>query len=257
MSAAGSSLTALRMIRMLELDIQFVRLKVMKVHRFGILFIAVMVGVFFWSGGAGLLQAQETKGEAKVAPGLEKVVKLVESGVGEEVVLAYVRNSPVPKPNADEIIHLHQSGVPSVVITALLSKNGTANASAASEPVTSGRILTKPVYEQPASAPASVVYVERAPSYVQPQPTVVYVPSSTPQYYPYSYYPGYHSSPGISLGFDFGHHGFGLGHHLFGHHLGGHLFSGHHGSHAFGHGGHHGGGHHGGGHHSGHGGPFH
>lgn len=238
--------------------------KVMNVHRFGISFIGVLAGVSIWTSPAGILVAQEAEGEArnevkeskataissKVSPSLTKVVNLVESGVGEEVLLAYVRNSTVSKPNADEIVYLHEAGVPTPVITALLSKNGISNSSPSSETGDSGPILAKPVYAQTPSAPASVVNVERAPTYVQPQPTVVYVPSYAPQYYSYPSYPGYYAGPAISLGFSFGgHHGF--GHHFFGHHQGGHhFFGGHHlgghhgGHHSFGHAGHHGGGHH-------------
>src|SRR5262245_22110656 len=143
----------------------------MNTHRSGISFIAIMAAFSIWISGASLrLEANQAENEAasKVSPDLAKVIKLFESGVGEDVVLAYVRSSPVPKPTADEIVYMHQAGIPSSVIVALLSKNGTANTSAAPEAVNSAHTATKPAYEQSASTSPSVVYVDRSPAYTQP-----------------------------------------------------------------------------------------
>jgi hypothetical protein len=214
----------------------------MNTHRFGRSFIGIILALSIGISGAGLrLEAQQAESEAasKVSPDLAKVIKLFESGVGEDVVLAYVRSSPVPKPTADEIIQLHQVGIPASVITAMLSKNGTANTSAAPESVNSGHTPAKPPYEQSSSTP-SVVYVDRSPTYTQPQTSVVYVPSYAPSYYSYPYYsypyyyPSYYSWPAISLGFNFG------GYY-------GHGYHGYHGYHGGGYHGYHGGGHHSGG----------
>lgn len=224
-----------------------------------VLGVAVSVVAFVSSGNA----AVHDDGQ-KISHGLAEVVKMVESGVAEEVVLAYIKNSPVPKPNADELISLHEAGVPKSVMMALVSKNGASSATAvASAPAESGRVLAKPVYEQPPAAAPSVVYVQPAPVYVQRDPVVVYsAPSYLPSYYDYPYYRSYYSWPAVSLGFSFGHHLFGHhgGHHGLwhhGHHGGHHSFA-HHGGHGIFHhgfGGHHGGGHHGHGggiHHAGH-----
>ena len=213
----------------------------MNTHRIGISFIAIAASLLIWTSGAAIsLEAQQTPGEApsNVSPDLVKIVKLVESGVSEEVVLAYVRNSPVPKPNADEIVYLHRAGVSTPVLTALLSKNGTSHAAPASEPVNSAP--AKPVYVQSQSAPASVAYVEQPSSYVASQPAVVYAPSYPPPYYTYtypyySYYPSYYPWPAISLGFGFGYY-HGYGHHG-GHYYYGHGYHGGHGGHYSGHGG--------------------
>lgn len=194
----------------------------------------------------------------KVSPAFAQVVKLRDAGVNEEVVLGYIQNSQLPKPNADELIYLHEAGVSKNVLLTLLSKNnGTSKGMVTSAPTAAppngvtadaGRILAKPVYAQPSAAP-SVIYVERPPVYVQPQPTVVY---SSPIYYDYPYYHSYYGRSAISVGFSLGHHLLGhhgghhsFGRHLFGHH-GGHSFG--HGGHSFGHGGHHSG--HRGGHHA-------
>src|SRR5688500_15625822 len=80
-----------------------------------------------------------------VAPAIAQLAKLNDSGVSEEVLLAYVQNSPVPKPNAEELIYLHERGVSTPVITSLLKRNDTPAAAANSTPA----------YAQGPSAPAS------------------------------------------------------------------------------------------------------
>ena len=58
----------------------------------------------------------------KVSPAVAEVARLAGSGAGEEVVLAYVKNSPAAfKLSADEILYLKDKGVSPTVIGAMLS----------------------------------------------------------------------------------------------------------------------------------------
>src|SRR4051794_1037853 len=57
--------------------------------------------------------------------GVGEVVKLFQSGVDQTVILTYIKTSPaVFQPNADEIIRLHNLGIPSPMITAMLDRGG-------------------------------------------------------------------------------------------------------------------------------------
>src|SRR5688572_25587366 len=88
--------------------------------------------LLFWplTGAFGLEAAQTDAAAARkaapasapAAPELAQVIKLAESGVDEEVVLAYIRSARIPKPSADDVIYLHQAGLSKRVILAVVSK---------------------------------------------------------------------------------------------------------------------------------------
>jgi hypothetical protein len=67
---------------------------------------------------------------ANLSPGVEEVVKLAQSGVGESVLLAYVEKSNLPfNPSVDELVYLKDIGVPDAVVTAMVRHAETANQS--------------------------------------------------------------------------------------------------------------------------------
>ncbi len=71
----------------------------------------------------GILRAERTLPPLK--PELAEVVKLVESGAGEEVVRAYVSASNVPYDlSLEEIVYLRDIGVPDSVIAAMMRRGG-------------------------------------------------------------------------------------------------------------------------------------
>jgi len=175
---------------------------------------------------------------SRLSPELTNLAKLVQSGVDEKVVLAYVQNSPAQQnPTADELIYLHELGLSSQTMVALLvsaKKPATASQSAREQiqpapapvvaPARVASSMPAPASTQSVSSSPTVIYTPPQPAtvYVEPAPLVTYVPS-----WPY---------PVFSFGLDFGHLGFG---HFGGGHHGGHFSYGHN----FG-GGHGGGGHH-------------
>jgi hypothetical protein len=174
----------------------------------------------------------------RVSAGIAQLAKLQEAGVTEEVLLAYVQNSWVPKPNAEEVIYLHERGVSGSVMATLLKRKDvlvTPPAAPAYEQVaaTSEAAPAQPAASQPIIVPSEPVAAQ--------SPTVIHIGSSgyTPRYnesyfapyfgmpYPGSFYntpaylsPIYTVSPGFSR---------------FGHHWAGHHFGRNHGDHWTGH----------------------
>ena len=154
---------------------------------------------------------------SKISPGIAQVVKLHESGVGPEVLLSYVKETAIPKPNAEEVLYMTEKGIPKDVIVTLLSKKVWSDTPAPqSQPQPAAaetRTALPPAVSSAQPATQSVVYVQ------QPAPTVTYV--GAPYYYPYYPYYPYYSYPAVSVGIGFGYgwgwghgwHGSGWGHH--------------------------------------------
>ena len=194
--------------------------------------------------------------ESKLSPASVKVVRLLQAGMDDKVIVAYVKNNPTPKAvTAEELVYLHELGVTSPVLTAMLTPAKKAETAQASAPVRTApetvevtsnytpipgalqpaQLNGSAVISTPVSAPAPVIVQQPAqPTVVYTQPAPVIVESAPPIYYD--------NRPTFSFGFGlghFGHHGHGGHHSIFRHgHHGGH-FGGHHGGHHGGHGRHH------------------
>src|SRR6185295_7197444 len=82
---------------------------------------------------AGVIAAQgadspASGGAAKPSSAIAQVARLAESGVGDDVVLTFVKNLPEAfRPSADDIVYLKNKGVSSAVISAILSHDATLN----------------------------------------------------------------------------------------------------------------------------------
>ena len=176
------------------------------------------------------MPATNTIDETKLSPASLKVARMLQSGMDEKVVVAYVKNNPAPAaPTAEELVYLHQLGVPSPVLTALLTETTKAPiteiAAAPAGPavpvaapaekvevtsnytplpgapqpvqtqVNGSAVISNPV---PVQAPAPVV-VQQQPTvvYTQPAPVVVEAPPAVI----------YEPRPVITFGFGFGHYG--------------------------------------------------
>src|SRR5258706_1016109 len=62
-----------------------------------------------------------------LSPALAEVVKLVQAGVSEDVVMAYITNSAQPfNASSDQIVYLNDLGLSSPVITAMLAHDSSA-----------------------------------------------------------------------------------------------------------------------------------
>ncbi len=161
--------------------------------------------------------------------GVEDVLKLSRSGVGEDVILNYVETSgTVYNLSPDDIVYLKTEGLSERVInkmleqrrlaiqqaekpTTLQSAPGTETASAQSQPQNPPS-QPPPGYTPPAYSQAPVV-VEQ-PSTVQVAPYPYYYSYPYPYYYRYpyygwyrpyyGYYGGWWGAPALSFGFRFG-----------------------------------------------------
>jgi hypothetical protein len=171
-----------------------------------------------------------------VSAGIADILKMAESGVDSSVIKSFAENYPVAyHPSADEIIALHDAGISSEIITALLRRTGemqSKQVEAVSPAVALRSEVRKPavVYETPQNVVQTVAPQPAAPpvtyvnsSYVYPTyPTYSYAYAS-PLYYssaycyrPYSYsywprsycWPSWPSWPsyGVSVGFRSGFH---------------------------------------------------
>src|SRR3954462_14738740 len=158
--------------------------------------------------------------ESKLSPASLKAARLLQSGMDEKVIVAYVKNNPAPgAPTAEELVYLHQIGVPSAVLSALLTETRKApapEALVASVPVAAPAAKVEvtsnytplPGAPQPVqtqangsaviSSPAPVVVQQQQPTviYTQPTPVVVAPPPVV-----------YDTRPVITFGFGFGHYG--------------------------------------------------
>ncbi len=80
-----------------------------------------------------------------VPPGVAEVIRLAESGVGDDVVVAYIQNSQVTfNLSADDVLYLRDIGLSSPAITAMLNHDRTLRNQAPPNPVP-----TVPVEEPP------------------------------------------------------------------------------------------------------------
>src|ERR1051325_3170117 len=70
-----------------------------------------------------------------ISPAAAEVIRLAESGVGDDVVLAYIQNSQTTFDlGADEVLYLRDVGLSSAVITAMLNHDTTMRNQAAANP---------------------------------------------------------------------------------------------------------------------------
>jgi hypothetical protein len=179
----------------------------------------------------------KTVEENKLSPASLKVVRLLQSGMDEKVVVAYVKNNPAPAaPTAEELVYLHQLGVPSPVLTALLTETrksvATEVVAAAPVPVAapSEKVEVTSNYTplpgapqpEPTQVNGSTVISSPSPQVVvqQQQPTVVYT-QPAPVVVEAPPVVVYEPRPVITFGFGFGHRGY-YGHHYGGRHHGWH-----------------------------------
>lgn len=179
--------------------------------------------------------AMKSIDESKLSPASLKAVRLLQSGMDEKVVVAYVKNNPAAAaPTAEELVYLHELGVPSPVLTVLLTETRKSapieNVAAASVPVAApaekvevtSNYTPLPGAPQPAQAQVNGSAVisnpvqTPNPVIVQQQPTVVYTQPAPVIVAPPPVV--YEPRPTITFGFGFGHYGhFGHHHHHRGH----------------------------------------
>lgn len=151
---------------------------------------------------------------SNLAFGVTQVLKLQQGGLGKDVLMNYVNSANLSFAlRADDIIYLHQVGVPEEVITTMMERERNHMAVAQSsapveEPQSQSVAQVNPSAAQ--VAPATTTFVSQ-PSVVYTTPTYVSYPSYPA--YSYPYYGGYGYGWGVPLSLNFG---FGWGGHYHG-----------------------------------------
>jgi hypothetical protein len=173
--------------------------------------------------------AEATVSPVQLQASAWEVLNLVRAHVGDEVVVAFIKNSGKPYHlSVSEILYLRGQGLSDQVLAAMLSTRQNAAAAPAQPaaqptvtepspvqaPSSSAQISTATAQPAPSVTTYQVAPVQTAPTYVpapvyvQPSPVYVY-PSPAP------YYWGYPGGVSLSFGFGFGggYHGGYHGHH--------------------------------------------
>ncbi len=119
----------------------------------------------------------------EVTPALEELIKMVQAGVKEDVLLSYLENSTnIFNVGADEIIYLNDLGVPSPVITRLIEQDASPGSVARKQAANAVKPLPR---ELVLKQPATNVYPSKAapppPANTPPEEAPVYA-SEPPQY---------------------------------------------------------------------------
>jgi hypothetical protein len=117
---------------------------------------------------------EPTAGDPPRAPvalssALQEVVKLAQSGVGDDVILAYIQNSPTAfSPTPDEILYLTDLGISDVVVTALVNHHS-------SQPQVAAQPAPAPAANGPTAmaAPTQAAPIPAEATY-NPEPPMVY-----------------------------------------------------------------------------------
>lgn len=134
----------------------------------------------------GLLAAAPLAASADVSK--EDIKKLAAAGVGDEVILAFIRsNGPVVRLTADDIVELKQAGAGEKVLSALVGGAGA--------PQKVQTQIVEKVVERPVYVSSSPTYVVDPPSYYYPSyyysnyawPSTYYYSSYSSCYPRYSY----------------------------------------------------------------------
>src|SRR5438876_1630109 len=122
---------------------------------------------------------------ARLSFGVDEVVKMYQGGVEADVILNYVENSKVPYHlSAEEIVRLHDLGVPSPIVTALIRHGAKVQQEATAAYAQSQQKAT-----EEAKAASAYANTYSAPVYTAPPPAVTY--NYTYPEYVYAGYPAY------------------------------------------------------------------
>src|SRR5438128_3615439 len=103
----------------------------------------------------------------KLSPGVDEIVQLAQSGVGDEVLQAYIENSPVAyQLDVEQILYLHDLGLSAETIAAMVRRSQSlqdrsANSAAASVRSSETNVVLRPV-GQPEAQPAAAAPSQNA-----------------------------------------------------------------------------------------------
>ena len=169
----------------------------------------LVVGGLSWSVVTARAQSSPTTGTTPptLAYGVPQVLQLVQAKVGDDTIVAYVKNSGTSYGlNADQIIYLRQQGVSEAVITAMLNQPRV-GVGAASSPAPTTQYAAPAATAPATTESTSTATVAPTVTYVQTVPSTTYYYYNQPYYYPYYYGYGFYPPVTFSFGWGGGWHG--------------------------------------------------
>lgn len=167
-------------------------------------------GISLLFATAGFAQSTPTESDSRLAQALkvpsklEEISQMSKAGVGDPVILAYIKDSPTAyNLSAQDIIKLRDAGVSSEVTTALIQRGSEvrqANQPAPTRPATE-TVAVAPTYQTP---PPTAVQNPNQTVYVVQQPvstvSVHYFGAPSYSYTPSYYYPRYYPGSYVTFG---------------------------------------------------------
>ena len=152
---------------------------------------AGLCGAF--ASASSTVQSAPAAAPSPVSAEAIKLVNMSEAGVSQPVLKSYAENCTIyGQPTADDIIYLHNHGISSDVITALIQRATTLRQQSvrAAQAMQANREMAAAYPSAQQAPPATTVQVQPAPYPVYVPPTYVEYPVAYP-YYVYSGYPYY------------------------------------------------------------------
>lgn len=139
---------------------------------------------------SALAQTPAPPSPPPLSPNAAEVLKLAQSGTSDDILLAYVQNSPSPfNLAADQILYLKDVGVSSQVMTAMLNRDAALHAQPQQYAPSAPPPAAAPV---PTAPPAPAPVPQAPPSYVgTPPPDVTYFYEDLSPYGSWADMPGY------------------------------------------------------------------
>jgi hypothetical protein len=140
------------------------------------------------AGTNAIKTVQEPTVREDVSPALQEIIKLVQAGLSEEVIMSYITNSTNAfSVDADDLVYLNDLGVSSGVVKAIIEQDNTAVARekkhslAAVKPLPPSVAITKPatnIYKQGLYAPPndSIPMGDLPPAYEETEAATAYAP---------------------------------------------------------------------------------
>src|SRR5437763_6858620 len=115
------------------------------------------------SQGPDSSQGQSAPAPVDLSPGVSEAIRLAESGVGDDVVVAYIQNSQATfNLSADHVLYLKDLGLSSAVVTARLNHDSGVRTQTQPYPPSTQPPAQPEVGPQPVEAPPPV-YVTTPP----------------------------------------------------------------------------------------------
>ncbi len=136
-----------------------------------------------------------TSGSRTVSPSTAEVLRLWDAGTDAGVIKTYIDNSPAMAPlGAEEVVALHEHGVPSDLIAEMIRRGGQSRAQ-----LTQAAPAQAPAQSTPAPATLPPAVSSAAPATTYADPTQPAAPTYT-YVYPYPAYPVYPSYSYFGVG---------------------------------------------------------